>query len=85
VFSQVVFYSIEFCCRAFFSLLNWCASSLEDVQKRLENINTDEDPSGWRPSYTFFDRLQEKYAKNDGFQCTFIKITLTLNFVEDYL
>lgn len=41
---------------------------LKDVQKRTENVNTDEDPSGWRPYYTFIDSLREKYSKNDGFQ-----------------
>ncbi|XP_043711657.1 sister-chromatid cohesion protein 3 [Telopea speciosissima] len=41
---------------------------LKDVQKRTENVNTDEDPSGWRPYYTFVDTLHEKYAKNEGFQ-----------------
>ncbi|MQL93436.1 hypothetical protein Taro_026081, partial [Colocasia esculenta] len=40
---------------------------LKDVQKRLENVNTDEDPSGWRPYYTFVDHLREKYSKNEGF------------------
>ncbi|PIA39433.1 hypothetical protein AQUCO_02600110v1 [Aquilegia coerulea] len=41
---------------------------LKEVQKRTENVNTDEDPSGWRPYYTFVNHLREKYAKNDGFQ-----------------
>ncbi|KAF5175680.1 Cohesin subunit sa-3 [Thalictrum thalictroides] len=41
---------------------------LKEVQKRTENENTDEDPSGWRPYYTFVNHLREKYAKNDGFQ-----------------
>ncbi|XP_077232423.1 sister-chromatid cohesion protein 3 [Tasmannia lanceolata] len=41
---------------------------LKDVQKRSENVNTDEDPSGWRPYYTFVDHLREKCAKNEGFQ-----------------
>ncbi|KDP21541.1 hypothetical protein JCGZ_22012 [Jatropha curcas] len=40
---------------------------LKDVQSRTENVNTDEDPSGWRPYHTFVDNLREKYAKNDGF------------------
>ncbi|KAJ9187713.1 hypothetical protein P3X46_003137 [Hevea brasiliensis] len=40
---------------------------LKDVQSRIENVNTDEDPSGWRPYYTFVDNLREKYAKNEGF------------------
>ncbi|KAL5793037.1 hypothetical protein ACOSP7_001631 [Xanthoceras sorbifolium] len=41
---------------------------LKDVQKRTENINTDEDPSGWRPYNTFVESLREKYAKNEGIQ-----------------
>ncbi|KAH7577462.1 hypothetical protein JRO89_XS01G0253900 [Xanthoceras sorbifolium] len=44
------------------------ACSLKDVQKRTENINTDEDPSGWRPYNTFVESLREKYAKNEGIQ-----------------
>lgn len=43
-------------------------SSLKDVQRRTENVNTDEDPSGWRPYFTFVDNLREKFAKNEGFQ-----------------
>ncbi|EEF41668.1 sister-chromatid cohesion protein 3 isoform X2 [Ricinus communis] len=39
---------------------------LKDVQSRTENVNTDEDPSGWRPYFTFVDNLREKYAKNEG-------------------
>lgn len=39
---------------------------MKDVEKRTENVNTDEDPSGWRPYYTFIDSLREKYAKNEG-------------------
>ncbi|KAK4558523.1 hypothetical protein RGQ29_008026 [Quercus rubra] len=41
---------------------------VKDVQNRTENVNTDEDPSGWRPYYTFVDSLREKYAKNEGLQ-----------------
>uniref|UniRef100_A0A164Z0G5 SCD domain-containing protein n=1 Tax=Daucus carota subsp. sativus TaxID=79200 RepID=A0A164Z0G5_DAUCS len=41
---------------------------LKDVQKRTENVDTDVDPSGWRPYYTFKDSLQEKYAKNEDLQ-----------------
>ncbi|KAL5701477.1 peptidyl-prolyl cis-trans isomerase precursor [Ranunculus cassubicifolius] len=41
---------------------------LKEVQRRTENVNTDEDPSGWRPYYTFVDYLRDKYAKNDGLQ-----------------
>jgi hypothetical protein len=50
------------------------ANSVKDVQKRTENVNTDEDPSGWRPYYTFVDSLREKYAKNEGFQGTTVNI-----------
>ncbi|KAH8489459.1 hypothetical protein H0E87_024907 [Populus deltoides] len=39
---------------------------LKDVQSRTENVNTDEDPSGWRPYHTFVDSLREKYVKNEG-------------------
>lgn len=45
-------------------------NSMKDVQRRTENVHTDEDPSGWRPYYTFIDNLREKYAKNEGFQGT---------------
>ncbi|KAM7277394.1 hypothetical protein ACFE04_019260 [Oxalis oulophora] len=38
---------------------------LKDVEQRTENVNTDEDPSGWRPYYTFVEYLKEKYAKNE--------------------
>lgn len=37
------------------------------MQGRAGNINTDEDPSGWRPYFSFLEILQEKYAKNEGF------------------
>lgn len=40
-------------------------NSLKDVEERSETFNTDEDPSGWRPYYTFIERLREKYAVND--------------------
>lgn len=41
---------------------------LKDVQKRTENVDTDINPSGWRPYYTFKDSLQEKYSKNEDLQ-----------------
>ncbi|XP_062087056.1 sister-chromatid cohesion protein 3-like isoform X2 [Humulus lupulus] len=41
---------------------------MRDVQKRTENVNTDENPSGWRPYFTFIDKLHEKYAKPEGIQ-----------------
>jgi hypothetical protein len=43
---------------------------LKDVEKRIENLNTDEDPSGWRPYYAFVDALHAKYTKNEGLQGT---------------
>lgn len=44
--------------------------SLKDVQKRTENVNAEEDPSGWRPYNTFYESLLEKCAKNEGIQGT---------------
>ncbi|XP_047325464.1 sister-chromatid cohesion protein 3 [Impatiens glandulifera] len=41
---------------------------LRDVQGRTEFVNTEVDPSGWRPYHTFVNSLQEKYAKNDDLQ-----------------
>ncbi|XP_057964009.1 sister-chromatid cohesion protein 3 isoform X2 [Malania oleifera] len=41
---------------------------LKHVQKRTENVNTDQDPSGWQPYYIFIDSLREKYAKNEVLQ-----------------
>ncbi|KAI4301329.1 hypothetical protein L6164_034617 [Bauhinia variegata] len=41
---------------------------MKDVERRTENVNTEEDPSGWRPYYKFIESLKEKYAKNEGFQ-----------------
>lgn len=41
---------------------------LKNVEKRIENVNTDEDPSGWRPYFAFVDTLRDKYSKNEGVQ-----------------
>ncbi|PHT68476.1 Sister-chromatid cohesion protein 3 [Capsicum chinense] len=41
---------------------------LKDVEKRTENVNTDEDPSGWRPYHIFVDTVHEKYSKGEGLQ-----------------
>lgn len=38
---------------------------LKDVQKCAEDVDTDEDPSGWRPYHTFVDTLREKHLKNE--------------------
>ncbi|KAK9945465.1 hypothetical protein M0R45_010980 [Rubus argutus] len=39
-----------------------------NIQNRTENVNMDEDPSGWRPYHTFVHTLREKFAKVEGFQ-----------------
>ncbi|KAK6141302.1 hypothetical protein DH2020_024938 [Rehmannia glutinosa] len=39
---------------------------MRGVERRTENVKTDEDPSGWRPYYTFLDTLREKYLKNEA-------------------
>lgn len=41
---------------------------LKDVQRRAENVNQHENPSGWRPYHTFIEQLHEKYAKNEFMQ-----------------
>ncbi|KAL9332454.1 hypothetical protein ACSQ67_002064 [Phaseolus vulgaris] len=41
---------------------------LNDVQQRAQNVNTEENPSGWRPFHTFIAYLREKCVKNEGFQ-----------------
>ncbi|KAI3449562.1 hypothetical protein Pfo_006227 [Paulownia fortunei] len=39
---------------------------MRGVERRTENVKTDEDPSGWRAYYTFLDTLREKYLKNEA-------------------
>ncbi|XP_047941271.1 sister-chromatid cohesion protein 3 isoform X1 [Salvia hispanica] len=39
---------------------------MKGVERRTENVKTDEDPSGWRAYYTFLDTLREKYLKNEA-------------------
>lgn len=39
------------------------AFSLTDLQRKVEGVNTDEDPSSWRPYITFVDYLREKASK----------------------
>ncbi|CAH9111509.1 unnamed protein product [Cuscuta epithymum] len=41
---------------------------LKDVERRAANVNTNEDPSGWRPYLKFVETVREKYAKNECFQ-----------------
>ncbi|KAJ7564848.1 hypothetical protein O6H91_02G036400 [Diphasiastrum complanatum] len=36
---------------------------LEKVQTQVRGIDTDQDPSGWRPYFTFVDSLQEKLSR----------------------
>ncbi|XP_010545064.1 PREDICTED: sister-chromatid cohesion protein 3 [Tarenaya hassleriana] len=39
-----------------------------EVQKRTVNVKSDEDPSGWRPCFTFLEMLEERCSKNEDFQ-----------------
>ncbi|KAJ3681089.1 hypothetical protein LUZ60_015578 [Juncus effusus] len=39
---------------------------LEDLKKRTENVNIDEDPISWRPFTNFVTFAKEKYAKNEA-------------------
>ncbi|KAI0518714.1 hypothetical protein KFK09_006150 [Dendrobium nobile] len=41
---------------------------LKDVKRRAENVNSYENPSGWRPYHTFIEHLHERYAKNEAMQ-----------------
>lgn len=41
---------------------------LKDVQMQTDNVNMDEDPSGWKPFKSFVETLREKYTKNEGIQ-----------------
>lgn len=43
-------------------------NSKRDVQGRVVHVNTDEDPSGWRPCFTFLETLEEKCLKNEDVQ-----------------
>ncbi|KAH9612413.1 hypothetical protein KSS87_005628 [Heliosperma pusillum] len=40
---------------------------LKNIQGRTDNINTDEDPSGWRPHHVFVETLKDRCAKMEGF------------------
>ncbi|KFK37551.1 hypothetical protein AALP_AA4G271400 [Arabis alpina] len=40
----------------------------KDVQGRIVHVNTDEDPSGWRPCFTFLETLEEKCLKSEDLQ-----------------
>ncbi|XP_074274226.1 sister-chromatid cohesion protein 3 [Silene latifolia] len=40
---------------------------LKNIQGRTDNINTDEDPSGWRPYHIFVETLKDRCAKMEGF------------------
>jgi len=54
-------------------------NSKKDVEKRTENVNKDENPSGWRPYCTFVEVLREKCVKNEVFQgtlCNFFSILI---------
>lgn len=34
----------------------------------MVHVNTDEDPSGWRPCFTFLETLEEKCLKTEDVQ-----------------
>ncbi|BBN04041.1 cohesin complex subunit SA-1/2 [Marchantia polymorpha subsp. ruderalis] len=38
---------------------------LSDIEPRVRGIDTDQDPSGWRPYFTFVELLREKSAKHE--------------------
>jgi len=56
---------------------------LNDVQQRAQNVNTEENPSGWRPFHTFIAYLREKCAKNEGFQGNLYIFFFILRYVPD--
>ncbi|KAL2636383.1 hypothetical protein R1flu_007862 [Riccia fluitans] len=39
---------------------------LADIEPRVRGVDTDQDPSGWRPYFTFVDLLREKSAKHEA-------------------
>ncbi|KAI4341717.1 hypothetical protein MLD38_026407 [Melastoma candidum] len=39
---------------------------VKNVRTKTKNVNTDEDPSGWRPYFSFLETLQEKYNSTEG-------------------
>ncbi|KAL8262154.1 hypothetical protein R6Q59_026203 [Mikania micrantha] len=46
-------------------LKNDILSILNDLQNLTRNVNTNEDPSGWRPYLMFIESLREKSLKNE--------------------
>ncbi|KAL3677583.1 hypothetical protein R1sor_027531 [Riccia sorocarpa] len=38
---------------------------LVDIEQRVRGVDTDQDPSGWRPYFTFVELLREKIAKHE--------------------
>lgn len=51
---------------------------MRGVEKRTENVKTDQDPSGWRPYHVFLESLREKYAKNESLQGNIVLPSLFL-------
>lgn len=39
---------------------------MKGIERRTENVKTDEDPSGWRAYHTFLETLREKHLKNEA-------------------
>ncbi|KAL8530783.1 hypothetical protein ACS0TY_007719 [Phlomoides rotata] len=46
---------------------------MRGVERKTENVKTDEDPSGWRAYYTFLDTIREKYLKNEAVKVADVK------------
>eukprot|EP00897_Mesotaenium_endlicherianum_P001305 jgi/Mesen1/1201/ME000128S00176 len=43
-----------------------CRAILEQVEKKVEGVETDEDPSAWRPYANFVELLREKLSRKEG-------------------
>lgn len=62
-------------------LISLFTNSMKDVERRTENVNKDENPSGWRPYCIFVEALRERCAKNEVFQgrfCNFFSILIII-------
>jgi hypothetical protein len=56
------------------------------MSKRTENVNKDENPSGWRPYCTFVEVLREKCAKSEvvqGSLCNLFSILIIILTAKD--
>lgn len=60
---QLFFFFCVFLC--LFSYTSICSCRLKEVEKRTENVNTNENSTSWKPCSNFVAFLREKYAKNE--------------------